>query len=250
MRALLSYLILPIPVFLMLIILSAILYWKRKKKASRVVLIISGLWFLAISTSFLPDLLVNLLEKQYPVLQIEQLGDLNQKTNILVLGAGHADDPKLESYDQLSCSGLYRISEGVRLQKLLPNSTLITSGTSRHATTTQAEVMRNTALMFGASPEKVKMQKEPRNTHQEAVAYSETFGKETRLILVTSATHMLRSMKLCQKEGLDPIPAPTDHQLKKDINRRPLYYFPSPDNIKKLNAAVHEFAGLVLSRFQ
>ena len=41
----------------------------------------------------------------------------------------------------------------------------------------------------------------------------EIVGKD-KFILVTSASHMLRAMALFRKQGMEPIPAPTDYMVK------------------------------------
>ena len=128
MRALLSYLILPIPIFGLLIILALIFHRLKKKKSAKYFLWISGCWFLLITTPFLPNLMVNSLENRYEIITENKLPEINKKTNILVLGGGHTNDSRLQAYDKLSGAALCRLAEGVRLHHLLPESTLITSG--------------------------------------------------------------------------------------------------------------------------
>lgn len=250
MRELISYLILPIPVFIILIILATIFYRLRKKKTAKYLLWISGIWFLAITTPFLPNLVVNSLEKKYEIISKRSISEIKEKTNILVLGGGHTDDARLEPYDRLSGAALCRLAEGVRLYNLFPNSTLITSGSIGHEITNHALVMAKTAMFFGVDSANIKSQSNPKNTRQEAKEYKRLFGEQIQLILVTSATHMPRAMYLFKKEGLNPIPAPTNFKNKNKQKLRPFFWKPSSDNIKNLEAAIHEYVGLIHAKIR
>ena len=60
--------------------------------------------------------------------------------------------------------------------------------------------------------------------------------------MVTSTTHMPRSMKLFKSLGLNPIAAPTDYN-KKEFNS----YFISPDigSLYRSKMAIHEYIGIL-----
>ena len=73
-------------------------------------------------------------------------------------------------------------------------------------------------------------------------------GDSTQLIVVTSAIHMPRSMYLFQKAGLNPIAAPTNHLVKTSLQHDPWYWNPSSYNIRKMEAAIHEYIGLFWSK--
>ena len=79
----------------------------------------------------------------------------------------------------------------------------------------------------------------------EASEYIRLFSDIAHIILVTSAVHMRRAIFAFQKEGLDPVPAPTNHLIKKDENYNQWIGFPSSEKIKKMESAVHEYAGLL-----
>ena len=61
--------------------------------------------------------------------------------------------------------------------------------------------------------------------------------------LVTSASHMSRSMALFRKQGLNPIAAPTEHIVKYHQRRDPRYYLPSSGSMVVINRAIHEYLG-------
>lgn len=219
------------------------LLFKKKKNARRLAWI-SLAWLLLISTPFLPDLLVNVLEKQYSAISEKDLKALDKPVNVLVLGAGFINDVRLAPNDQLSEAALARLSEGIRILRILPEGKLITSGWGNREEITSAEIMAKTALLLGVDSSLVSTQKKPENTWQEAIEYKSMHGDSTQLIVVTSAIHLPRSIYLFRKAGLNPLAAPSDHLVKISKEKNPWNWIPSSNNIKKMEAAIHEYAGL------
>lgn len=215
-------------------------------KAIATKLVISGFIFLfVISTPFIPNLLVSVLENQYPVLHPNKIDTKNNPVHILILGGGHVNDERLPANDQLSSGALVRLSEGIRLNRMIKGSDIITSGYGGKELITQAEVLSNAAILLGVEPSVIQMQKKPVNTWMEANEYKRIFGDKATLILVTSAVHMPRAMFLFRKIGLNPIAAPTNHILKYGKSYNILNWLPSAKNITKTDAAMHEFVGLL-----
>lgn len=244
MRLLISNMILPLPVLCILIVISLILYLRRKK-SSQIALIISLLWFFAISTPLIPDLLIKSLENRYNALSIETLQKLKDPVNILVLGNGHTDDEKLPPNSQLSEIALTRLCEGIRIHRLIPGSTIITSGYGGSNEVPNAVVSAQTAILLGVDSVNIKKQSNPQNTWQEALTYKQTYRNTSNLILVTSAAHMPRSMFLFRKTGLNPVAAPTDFMVKHGKKQPTFYWMPSPGHIEKMESAIHEYIGFL-----
>ena len=245
MRLILSEIILPLPVCWLLITIGIILYWRKKQKASLYLMGISILWLLLVTTPFIPNLLVKHLENRYEVFSLKTFKNYNNPVNILVLGGGHTDDNRLPANNRLSETALARLIEGIRIQRLIPGSTLITSGYKGSEEITQAGILANTAIILGVDSSKIKLQKIPGNTWQEASEYKRLFGDSTRLILVTSAIHMPRAMFLFKKAGLSPLAAPADYLVKIGKQHDSWIGFPSSNNLRKMESAIHEYAGIL-----
>jgi len=245
MRQFLSEIILPLPILWLFIIAIFILCKRRNHKAIRILLAVALTWFALISTPFVPDMLAESLENQYEVMDDEKIENLNKPLHILVLGAGKTNDQRLQLTNRLSETAVVRLMEGVRLYKKLPGSKLITSGYTREKGLTQAELLAHAAHIMGVDTTDIRTQNKPENTWQEALEYQRLFGRDSvQLILVTSAMHMPRAMYLFQKAGLDPIPAPTDHLVKKSKHVDPWFWMPSSANINKMEIVIHEYVGL------
>ena len=190
--------------------------------------------------------MVEYLENQYETVSIKRLNTLNEPINILVLGGGHTDDTRFPANNQLSDQALVRLSEGIRIHRQLPGSTLITSGGSGESEIAQAKILANTALLLGVDSSHLKMQTQPKNTWAEANEYKRLYADSAQLVLVTSAAHMPRAMYLFRKAGLNPIAAPTNHLVKKGTREKDFWYwFPSSGNIKLMESAIHEYLGLL-----
>lgn len=244
MRSLVSHLLLPLPI---LFILTALVIYLMLQKKTRVSLkIIYALLFstVVISTPFLPNILVKSMENRFPVFSAEKLGCLPKHVHVLVLGGGHTNDERLPSNIQLSDQAMVRLSEGIRIHRMLPESKLVTSGYGLPGELTQAEILRKTAILMGVDSMAVLMQKKPVNTWMEATEYKKLFGDTTQLVIVTSALHMPRAVYLFEKAGLNPVAAPTGFKIKQSKKLSYWFWVPSSGNIAKTEALIHEIIGI------
>lgn len=169
----------------------------------------------------------------------------NRPVHILVLGGGHTIAPGFTHADQLSFYALGRLAEAIRIHKKIPGSKIVCSGFSVSGGTTQAEMLAMTALDLGISPADTLMMKMPGNTSAEAKAYTERFGNNYTLIVVSDAFHLPRAMGLFQQNGLRPIPAPANHFVKND---RKYLFFPSAVRIELFGRSMHEYIGIWFGR--
>lgn len=248
MRDIVNFLMNPLLIFWVLLIAAWVInaYFKREKLARRC-LFIALFWLFIISASPIPSWMMQGLEKRYtPFTYLP--ADLSKPVQILVLGAGHTLDPDLPSLLQLTGTALERISEGVRISRQIPGSTLVCSGYSKKRKTPTGEVMALSAISLGVSPSDTLVLPSPHNTKAESHAYIERFGEDYTLILVTSAAHMPRAMGHFRARGLDPIPAPCGYHVKKDPDTFRFPFKPSYGNIEMFQKAVHEWVGLLLVR--
>ncbi len=248
MHSLVTFLIMPLTI-LWLILLAGLLFLLLKRKRTAIVCgFFSIVWLAVISLPFIPDLLVRSLEKRYPpLLEISQF-NLKDTVNILVLGAGYTGNRDLPPNDQLSLNSLGRLTEAIRLHRLLNASLLILSGSEPGEKISESELYTSTALALGVKNSEIGFLGTPQNTQMEAIDYTKKFGTKNTLILVTDAIHMPRAMFLFQKAGQKPIPAPTNHMVKSDriIDFRDRG--PSSFNIVKMDYALHEIIGLAWAK--
>jgi uncharacterized SAM-binding protein YcdF (DUF218 family) len=167
---------------------------------------------LVCTTSYIPNLLVANIEKEYSVLDPQTL-DQNETYFIHVLGAGFNLNPDLPGLTQLNSTTLSRLNEGIRVFLLLDKSILVTSGNSIFDLESQASVVRKAAIELGVSPQYIQMLDTPSTTLEEVQAFRSKFGTSAQVIIATDALHMPRAMRMYRNLGYEPIAAPTKFKV-------------------------------------
>jgi uncharacterized SAM-binding protein YcdF (DUF218 family) len=247
MREFLSLAILPVPLLILLLLAAFFFLWIKKRKSGKLLLIISGLWFLVITTRPVPLMIVVNLEKKYPQLNDSLIKALPDSCDIIILGGGHSDDPSLSPNNQLSPAALVRLVEAIRIHNQVPGSRIILSGFGGRSKLPQAVVLYRTAIMLGVDSSSMVLSEKPGNTASEAKEYVRNFANGKRLILVTCAIHMPRSVLLFREAGIEPIPAPTNFLVKHGSVKNHWRWVPSAGYIEMMELAIHECVGLMWS---
>ena len=162
---------------------------------------------------------------------------------VVVLGGGHSTDPKLSITDKLSDASLVRLVEGIRLHRQLSESKLLLSGGGAFSSTSEAGVMSKMAMALGMKKKELVLESESKDTKDQAGFIQNIIGSN-KFILVTSASHMARSVALFKAKGMKPIPAPTGFQVKDTLKISPADFFPSAKGIDKMERVVYEYLGI------
>jgi len=158
---------------------------------------------------------------------------------VLVLGAGHVSDPRLPATSQLGGASLHRLVEGIRLHRQLPGSRLILTGGPGLDKVPNAEVVAAVARDLGVAQANVIVVGQPRDTFEEAASVRDIVGTAP-FVLVTSAAHMPRAMRVFGDAGLHPVPAPTDYGCPAGPGRDPDALFPTSGGLACTERAFYE----------
>jgi len=231
--------LMPLPLLLTVFILAALLYkFSRYKRSAKVLFCSSFITLLLFSLDPVASRLAATLESQYPSYQQQHVDYIH------VLGNGHTTVDSLPITSQLTPAALARTTEGVRIYKLNPTAKLIFSGYNGGDINSNAKMNARLAIALGVPESAIILLEDPRDTIEEAIDNKEiTQGRH--LVLVTSATHMPRAMKIFQQQGLSPIPAATAHVSKPVNGTQPLhYYFPRARYLAVSEIVFHEWLGL------
>lgn len=234
----------PLYIFFILLGIGFILYRNGHRKSWKVLLGIAGIGFLASVTSPIPNYLAVSLESQYKRWSHGQYGESPKSPHIVVLGAGFTNDTTLRPTQQLSKTALGRLVEGYRIYRQFNNSKLVTSGPEKNDVNAMGKIVAKASLELGVDPNDTIQMWEPFNTASEARFYAQRFPEKEEIILVTNALHMKRAMYWFQHYGKQPIPAPTNYEVKTDAFDRGRFIGISPSYMEKLGKALHEYAGL------
>ncbi|MCP1727922.1 uncharacterized SAM-binding protein YcdF (DUF218 family) [Natronospira proteinivora] len=209
-------------------------------------LVLSGVLLLGLfSNEPVARLLLSPLEDRYPPL--ENLAELEGVHSVVVLGSYASDIASRPATTRLSGVASLRLMEGIRIHKALPDSELVLTGGTVFAGSPSATVMSRAALSLGVNPLRLRTFPGPENTREEARILSESLG-DAPFVLVTSASHMPRAMALCEKLGLNPIPAPTVWRASSRSD--PRRFAPSSAALAMTERAIHEYLGLAWSKLQ
>jgi len=240
----------PLSLCLEILVIGLILLWLIPKKRVGKVMVSLGIILLALlSYGVFTHTLLKPLEYKYPPLF--KLKDLPEVRWIAVLGGGHTSDPEMPANSQLSGSCLSRLVEGIRAHKSLPGSKLILSGGALYDPVSDAAVLADVALMLGVDRQNLILETLSKDTEDEARFIHKIVGRDP-FVLVTSASHMPRSMALFKKLGMQPIAAPTDYGLKEkqEEGLNPGMFFPSVGELINAETAVYEYLGLAWAKLR
>jgi uncharacterized SAM-binding protein YcdF (DUF218 family) len=238
-------LLFPLNLTLEILLLGLILLWfTRRQRLART--LVTGGWLLLLLSSCAPvsNWMLGSLEWRYrPVTDPAALGA--RVRWIVVLGGGHANDGRLGPSGQLTTATLARLMEGIRLHRLLPDSRLLLSGGAPFGRIPDANVMAEAAVLFGVNRSDIVLESRSRDTEDEARLIKPML-REQPFLLVTSASHMHRSMRLFLKQGMKPMAAPTDYLVRRNTGRRlsPADFYPRLDHLACSERAVYEYLGL------
>lgn len=242
LKKILSTFLMPFPIFLIFILIGTFLWYRGDKRTSKKIFLFSLIWITLLSYAPFSALLLKPLESTYPKFR---LGTLHPHY-IHVLGSGHTTNDNLPLSSQIGVVSLVRVTEGVSIYKSLPNMKLIFSGYGGNDPISNARKNAQVATLFGADPKDIILLESPKDTNEEAIAVKKIIGSEP-LILVTSASHMVRASALFRKNGITVIEAPTDFQVKQTD---PLLQFPSSVGLARSEVAFHEYLGIIWSKIR
>ncbi len=206
---------------------------------------LSILWFFLFSYAPFANRLLYSLESIHPTLHTAPK-DIKY---IYVLGGGHHTDESLPITSQVVETSVVRLTEGIRLyQQLNRNAKIIVSGYhGLYDITEHAVMQQKLAVSLGVDEKDIILHLGTKDTQEEAQAGKKLLGDEP-FILVTSASHMSRAMKFFKHEGLNPVPAPTNHLASlQHPNYTDIF---SEESLTKSRIVFHELLGLIWQKIK
>jgi uncharacterized SAM-binding protein YcdF (DUF218 family) len=183
------------------------------------------------------EALLRPLERQYPPLTTVPSAD-----TVVVLGSGYSPAPGVPVAAALDSAGLVRIVSGIQWAERL-GGRLVVSGGARAPRRPSAHGYAALAAELGIPPERIDVLDEPLDTGDEAVAVAALLDARP-FVLVTSAYHMPRAVRLMERAGARPVPAPTDQQLLDEGGVSFADLLPSSAALRYSEEALHEYIGL------
>lgn len=237
LKKIIATLLMPLSIGYILFFIGLYYLFTKYHRKAGFFLLLAFFWLGIIGYSPFSNALIQPLENQYKsYMKIDK-----ELKYVLVLGSGHVTNDEMSKISQLSKTALMRLSEGIRIYKQLNNGKLIVSGYEGSDSVPHALVLKDVAISLGIPARDIITQAEAKDTQEEAELAKKTVNGH-KFILVTSASHMPRAMKIFETESLKPIAAPTNYMSKSDGNYLSV---PNAGNIKKTEAAMHEYIGIL-----
>ena len=226
LKKIISVLLMPWSIGLIFLLIALLFLYLNHIKKAKKYLIFSLLWMTVISWGPFANLMLKPLESSYP--RLEKIPDNIEY--ILLLGRDRER----------------RAWEALRLYHKIPNVKIITSGYSLHDKISDAKKTQILLTESGVPKERLLMQSMAKTTFEEAEHMKKRVG-EKPFILVTAAYHMPRAIKVFEKVGLHPIPAPTYFN---NPNENGIFTMWQAKQLQKTEQAWHEYMGLLIYKLQ
>lgn len=256
LKKLIGYWIMPVPVLVVLLVAGVLLMRgrtaaattpaaSRRVRLGRLLVTVAAVAFVLLSNKFVSTGLMRPLEATYP-----PIPDISGRVPsalarcqyVAVLGAGNADTPGESALDLLSASARARITEAVRILRVLPTARLLVSGPAEYHQVTHATMLERAAISLGIAPARIERIEHARDTEDESNAVKRRVG-DAPVALVTSAWHMPRAVALFQSAGVNVVPCPTDYTAPWDGRFYWRDFLWDVESLERSSLAIHERVG-------
>lgn len=229
LKKIIGTLLMPLNIVIILLLLSIYLY-KKKHQYSFHCLVMSTSLLILFSLPIVSKNLMAPLENNYLA-----YSPSNEKIDyIIVLGGYHVSNEKLPATMQLASYSLERLVEAIRIANLHPEATIIMSGGKANNPESNAQKMKEAAVLLGMQADRIKTEIRPRDTQEEAELIA-PIVKNKNAILITNADHMLRSVNYFKTQGVNVIPAPASFWVKRDSKDHKLEFYSITPNSRSFH---------------
>ncbi len=202
-------------------------------------------WLYLTSTPWLAERLLTVLEQPYPPVAAAALP---QADAIILLGGGVHERRAPEVMGDLN-RWSDRLLFAATLYQQGKAPLIVLSGGGPEGRDTDAAMAQEILEVMGVPPAATVLEERSRNTRGNAL-YSADIVRERGwqdVLLVTSAFHMRRATALFEKQGVNTIPAPTDHRLGGSVEGFVWQSFvPTLAGLADTHYAMHELVGYVV----
>jgi len=210
-------------------------------------LALGTLWLYVCSTALFADYLMGTLEDPYPP---KALSATPEADIIVLLGGAIRGDVHMGTLGDLSQQA-DRLVHAVQLYKAGRAPRVLVTGGAEPGNRSEAEIMRDLLVVMGVPAGAILLEQASRNSYDNAVhtaAMLRQMGAE-KILLVTSAFHMRRSVAVFAAQGVAVIPAPTDYQRLVGQGGSPRW-LPAVSDLWQSTHALHEIMGYWVYRYR
>jgi uncharacterized SAM-binding protein YcdF (DUF218 family) len=230
-----------LPLFLMpiMVVILLIVIGIYKKRNSFIYFTIALLYIL--STPIISDAFFKLVEGDQ---SRKSIASIEQADAIVVLN-GMLSLHEMDGKEYVEWGDPDRFFGGIALMKAGKATNLIFTGAKMpwgKSSRTEGAVLTDHAIQFGIPSDRVYVSDLVANTANEATAVKK-MALGNKIILVTSAFHMLRAQRLFENEGLEVVPYPVDFKSLTKDSLTFMDYLPNAGSLAKTELGLRELMG-------
>ena len=236
------------------VILALIFILLRKISLSRRFLLIAI--FNLIFIGYLPssELVLRALENTVPRIGLTQLANSGLGGVIVLGGAIEGGEIAIDRGEVSIYSSAERVTKAFELLRKYPDLPLIFSGYSGRVNPkgiSEADAFKQLIQEQGLDSAQVHYENQSRNTYENVLYIKPMMaqlgikneqGLSKPWLVITSASHMYRSLKIFEKQGIEVLALPVDYQT---AHRLQWTAFDLVEGAQNWNRALHELIGLL-----
>lgn len=239
MNLLSEYLLLPSGIIAVLTLLALVVWLIPRVRSMAVIpLFAAALLYLVLGNGLTSFWIMSHLEYEYLPGQEVVTGEV---ADAMVVLTGYAKaNASIPLSANVNATSGFRVLEAARIFNRARRMSVIISGNGE-----VPMIMRDLLVAMGVPEKFITTDTVSYNTYESAVNLRDRLmGK--RFYLVTSAGHMPRAMGVFLKQGLEPVPAPTNYLSTPSM--RDWNILPNGQHLAISDLAVHEYLGLMWYR--
>ena len=236
--------VLPIGLVIELAFLAFLLVIAGKKKTSAFFLFLAMVLLWSASMPYVADTLMRELEKDYPAVMMSEVP--RSKCIVMLGGAVEPVRPPRVDIDLLA--GADRVRKAAQLYYAGLAQVVIVSGGNQPWSPfedSEAESVSTLLLEYGLPPEAIYLEKDSRNTRENAFYSIELIEKLDcgAPLLVTSAAHMKRAVGAFERLRVEVFPVSTDVRVVERPRLTVFDFLPDAEALLMTNDAMREWLG-------
>ena len=250
----------PLNWVIIFVILSLLFMGLRKPHLCKRFLLLALVDLLIIGWLPTSEVFLRALEDAVPKVNIAQMSEKDFGGIIILGGAIEGGEIAVDRGEVSIYSAAERVTKAFELIRRYPDLPFIFSGFSGRLSPkgmSEADAFKQLVVEQGLPDKNAHYENQSRNTYENIVLMKpmmlalgakganqvdEADKPEKPWLLITSASHMYRSLKIFQKQGIEVIPVPVDYQTGNQLRWGK---FDLEDGVQNWNKVMHEGVGLL-----
>jgi len=230
----------PSSLVLYLLFLGIMMSFFRRRRRASLVLLIASLSLGVLSVfSWIPNAVLGRLEQKFTPYESTK----PDPQWILVLGQGFSAEAGVPDSSRVNATMHARLAEALRIMRGSESMTMLVSIAGLESIEEKEVWWAFWCESVNLPQERTLIIADAKDTWDELNAALEHMGQEP-FVLVSSASHLPRAVRMAVRLGACPIPAPCDYKALQPQNRYG-FFIPSSRNTARLEQALDEYVGMV-----